>query len=41
MYYKVLDSEGNFMRAFPTYKQAETYRFTYGNNGWSTKLVQK
>ena len=41
MYYKILDSKGNFMRAFPTYKQADTYKFAYGNSGWSVKIVQK
>lgn len=41
MHYQVLDSENNLIRTFPTYKQAETYRFAYGNNGWSIKIVQK
>ena len=39
MYYKVLDSKGNLMRTFPTYKQAEIYKFAYGNRGWSVKIV--
>lgn len=41
MYYKILDSKGNFIHAFPTYKQAETYKFAYGNNGWSIKIARK
>ena len=41
MKYIVEDSLGNFMHTFPTYKQAETYRFAYGNSGWSIKIVQK
>lgn len=41
MYYKVLDSEDNFMRAFHTYKQAKTYKLTFGNAYWSIKVVRK
>lgn len=41
MYYKVLDSKGNFMRAFHTYKQAATYKFAYGNSGWGVKIARK
>ena len=41
MYYKVLDSKGNFMRAFFTYKQAKTYKIAHGNNGWSIKIARK
>lgn len=41
MYYKILDSKDNFMRAFSTYKQAETYRFTFGNAYWSIKITKK
>lgn len=35
--YKVYDSEGNFMRKFPSYKQAVTYRLAYGNKYWYIK----
>lgn len=35
--YKVYDSLGNFMRKFPTYKQAVTYRLAYGNKHWYIK----
>lgn len=35
--YYVFDSLGNFMRKFPNYKQASTYKFVYGNNGWYIK----
>lgn len=41
MKYIVEDSLGNFMRTFPTYKQAETYKFAYGNSGWSVKIARK
>lgn len=41
MKYIVEDSLGNFMRAFPTYKQAEIYKFAYGNRGWSVKTARK
>lgn len=34
MRYIVVDSEGNFMRAFRSYKEASTYKFTRGNYGW-------
>lgn len=37
MMYKVFDSLGNFMRRFPTYKQAVTYRLAYGNKYWTIK----
>ena len=33
-YYIVKDSTGHIMRIFPTYKQASTYKFAYGNYGW-------
>lgn len=36
--YKVYDSMGNFMRRFPTYKQASEYKFTFGNSGWTIKF---
>jgi len=36
--YKVYDSLGNFMRRFPTYEQADTYRFAYGNKYWTIKI---
>ena len=32
--YKVLDSEGNLMRSFSKYREAVSYKFTYGNSGW-------
>lgn len=32
--YKVFDSMGNFMRRFPTYRQACNYKYTFGNVGW-------
>lgn len=35
--YKVYDSMGNLMRVFHTYKQANTYKFAYGNYGWTIK----
>lgn len=35
--YKVYDSEGNFMRKFPSYKAAITYKIAYGNKGWAIK----
>ena len=41
MKYIVEDSLGNFMRAFPTYKQAEIYKFAYGNSGWNVKIARK
>ena len=33
-YYTVKDSTGHVMRTFPTYQQASTYKFVYGNSGW-------
>lgn len=35
--YKVFDSEGNFMRRFPSYQAAVTYKLAYGNKYWSIK----
>ena len=35
--YKVYDSEGNFMRKFPSYQAAVTYKLTYGNKYWTIK----
>lgn len=35
--YGVYDSLGNFMRRFPTYKQASNYKLAYGNYGWTIK----
>ena len=32
--YKVFDSLGNFMKRFPTFQQANNYKFIYGNSGW-------
>lgn len=28
------------MRVFPTYKQAETYRFARGNNQWTIQTIK-
>ena len=28
---------GNFMKRFPTYKQASNYKFAYGNKYWTIK----
>lgn len=33
--YVVRDSLGNFMREFPNYQQASTYKFACGNYGWT------
>lgn len=35
--YKVYDSEGNFMRKFPSYQAAVTYKLAYGNKYWTIK----
>lgn len=35
--YKVFDSLGNFMRKFPTYKQASNYKLAYRNLSWTIK----
>lgn len=35
--YKVYDSEGNFMRKFPSYQAAATYKLAYGNYKWYIK----
>lgn len=37
----VYDSLGNYMRSFPNYKQASTYKFAYGNYGWVIKEYGK
>ena len=37
IHYKVYDSLGNFMRKFPTYKQASNYKLSYGNVNWTVK----
>ena len=37
MRYYVYDSYGNLMRKFNTYAQASTYKFAYGNYGWTIK----
>lgn len=34
-YYTVKDSTGHVIRTFPTYQQASTYKFVYGNSGWT------
>lgn len=34
-YYTVKDSTGHVIRTFPTYQQASTYKFVYGNAGWT------
>lgn len=36
-YYSVYDSLGNFMRKFPSFKQASNYKFIYGNSSWYIK----
>lgn len=33
-YYTVKDSLGNVMRTFKSYKEAENYRYVYGNPNW-------
>lgn len=38
--YVVKDSLNNIMRVFPTYKQAETYRFVRGNNQWTIQTIK-
>ena len=35
--YKVFDSEGNFMRRFPSYQAAVIYKTAYGNKYWTIK----
>ena len=35
--YKVFDSEGNFMRKFPSYQAAVIYKTAYGNKYWTIK----
>lgn len=35
--YRVYDSLGNFLRSFPTYQQASTYKLAFGNYGWTIK----
>lgn len=35
--YKVYDSQGNFMNKFPTYSQANTYKYACGNYKWTIK----
>ena len=37
MQYVVFDSLGNFMRRFPTYRQASNYRLAYGNSSWTIR----
>lgn len=39
--YRVYDSYGKFLKSFPTYKQASTYKFAYGNYGWTIKNLDK
>lgn len=34
-YYTLKDSTGHIVKTFPTYKQALTYKFVYGNSGWN------
>lgn len=36
--YKVFDSWGNLVRRFPTYKQANNYKYACGNTGWTIKF---
>lgn len=35
--YKIYDSLGNFIKSFPTYQQAATYKLARGNSGWIIK----
>lgn len=35
--YKVFDSESNFIQSFKTYKEANTFKFIYGNFSWFIK----
>ena len=35
--YKVYDSQGNFMDKFPTYAQANNYKYAYVNSKWTIK----
>lgn len=35
--YKLYDSEGGYIGSFPSWKQADNYRFTYGNSEWKIK----
>lgn len=32
--YKLYDSEGGYIGSFPSWKEADNYRFTYGNSNW-------
>lgn len=37
MKYKIFDSQGNFIKGFPTFKQASNYKYAYGNLSWYIK----
>lgn len=39
--FKVYDSLGNFLRSFPTYKQAMTYKIMCQRYNWTIKEVRK
>ena len=38
MKYIVTDSLGNIMREFYNSKQADNYKYTYGNSSWRIKV---
>lgn len=35
--YRIYDSQGNFIKGFPTFKQAYNYKYIYGNLSWYIK----
>lgn len=37
MRYKIYDSLGNYMKSFPDYKKAFSYKYVFGNYGWTIK----
>lgn len=37
MRYRVYDSQGNYMKSFPDYKQASNYKLAFGNIYWRIK----
>lgn len=39
--YKVFDSVGQFLRSFPTYKQAMTFKIANGRMDWNIKKIEK
>ena len=40
MIYEVYDSQGNFMNKFPTYAQANNYKYACGNSKWTIKQTK-